>query len=112
MGETIVLRRAWDISWGDAREAARAARIPGEGWVLARAFDDWRGQAARRKRGCGAGAAAVDEAIAGRGKQPDSNEDGPGRGSQTQADPDWTRHVRCAMRRAGYARPSLSTRAR
>jgi hypothetical protein len=107
MGEAIVLRRAWDISREHAREAARAARIPGEGWVPAGAFDKWRGQAARRRKGCGAGAAVVDGALAERGTRPATGGDGPGRGVSTQADPVWTRHVCCAMRRAGYVRAKV-----
>jgi hypothetical protein len=98
-----VLRRAWDICREHARDLARAAKVPGEGWIIAGAFDEWRGQAARRGRGCGAGAAIVDDALSERGARPPTAEGGAARSAQALADPDWTRHARCAARRAGYA---------
>jgi hypothetical protein len=112
IGEAVLLRRAWGVCREYAREIARAARVPGEGWVLADAFDTWRGESRCRIRDIGEGAALVDASLRVRGVRLPAHGGGAAQATTCVRDQDWTRHARCAVRRAGYAQAAEAHEAR
>jgi hypothetical protein len=112
IGEAVLLRRAWGVCREYAREIARAARVTGEGWVLADAFDTWRGESRRRTRDSGEGAGLIDASMLVRGVRLPAHGGGATQATTCVRDQDWTRHARHAVRRAGYSKAAAAHEAR